>query len=253
MEIASPRLGVIVPPENPTAEPEFNELLHDGMNVYAARFPGIPGAGLRATLEAWNEALPRTLAQFGAMRLDAALVACSASHYLLSPEGDRELCERLSDGAGFPVRSSTQAVLAACEAMGVERVTLVSPYEPWLTEVSRDFWQRAGLEVTATVPVPAAAGFDPYRVTTADILGRIRRHRLRDDAALLFTGTGMTTLPAIAALADTTDQVLLSSNLAGAWWALRILGKEPHHRLLRRLPPVPGAAAGRVSVQPRPN
>ncbi|GIF02786.1 maleate cis-trans isomerase family protein [Actinoplanes siamensis] len=250
--VALPRLGVVVPPENPTAEPEFNQLLGSGVNVYAARFPGARGAGLRETLQAWNDALPQTLAQFGGMRLDAAIVACSASHYLLSPRGDRAFCDRLSQSAGFPVQSSTQAILAACEASGVERLTLVSPYEPWLTETSRAFWTQAGLDVVGVVPVPAADGFDPYRVTTADILGRIRRHRLRDDAALLFTGTGMGTLPALEALARTTGQVLLSSNLAGAWWTSRVLGKEPGHPLLRRLPPVSRVAAGSSSAQPRP-
>ena len=251
--VTLPRLGVVVPPENPTAEPEFNQLLGPNMNVYASRFPGASPAGLRRTLESWNDALPGTLAQFGGMRLDAAIVACSASHYLLSPDGDRVFCDRLSQSAGFPVQSSTQAVLAACEASGVERLTLVSPYEPWLTETSSTFWKRAGLEVVGVVPVPAEDGFDPYRVTTAAILDRIRHHRLRDDAALLFTGTGMGTLPALEALARTADQVLLSSNLASAWWALRVLGKEPDHHLIRRLPQVPGLVAGSSSAQPRPN
>jgi maleate cis-trans isomerase len=239
--IELPRLGVVVPPENPTAEPEFNHLLGPGMNVYASRFPSAHG-DLRETLESWNEALPRTLDLFGGMRLNAAVVACSASHYLLSPEGDRAFCEELSHRAGFPVRSSTQTILAACAALRVERLTLVSPYEPWLTELSREFWSLAGIEVVGVVPVPAGDVFDPYRVTTADIFGQIRRHRLRDDAALLFTGTGMPTLPALRALADTSDHVLLSSNLASAWWASRLLGKEPDHPLLRRLPPVLGTA-----------
>ncbi|MET9958553.1 arylmalonate decarboxylase [Streptomyces sp. NPDC006326] len=235
-----PRLGVVVPPENPTAEPEFNRLAGSRMNVYTSRFPVLPGTSLPEMLETYNEVLPETLAAFGGMRLDAAVVACSASHYLLSPDGDRALCDELGERAGFPVQSSTQAILAACEALGVERLTLVSPYEPWLTETSAGFWRKAGLAVDRAVLVPAGADrFNPYEVTTQALLGAVRRAELADDGALLFTGTGMSTLAALDELSRDTDRVLLTSNLASAWWALREVGAHDAlaggHPLLSRL------------------
>ncbi|MET9925526.1 MULTISPECIES: arylmalonate decarboxylase [unclassified Streptomyces] len=241
-----PRLGVVVPPENPTAEPEFNQLLGAGMNVYTSRFPVTPGAGLRAMLETYNEVLPALLGSFGALRLDATVVACSASHYLLEPAGDRAFCDALSERAGSPVQSSTQAILAACEALGVSRLTLVSPYEPWLTDTSRAFWERAGLTVDGVVFVPAeeaaspggTAHFDPYKVTTEAILRRIRERELPAGTALLCTGTGMGTLAALTELARTEpDRTLLTSNLASAWWARRMVGETgpADHPLLRRL------------------
>ncbi|MET8110997.1 maleate cis-trans isomerase family protein [Streptomyces prasinus] len=241
-----PRLGVVVPPGNPTAEPELHHLLDAEVNVYATRFPVTPGAGLRAMLESYNEVLPELLGSFGALPLDATVVACSASHYLLEPAGDRAFCDELSERAGSPVQSSTQAILAACEALGVNRLTLVSPYEPWLTDVSRAFWERAGLTVEAVVPVPAVeaavpdgeAHFDPYAVTTGTIMRRIRRREPPADSALLFTGTGMGTLAALAELARRDPhRTLLTSNLASAWWARRALGEKSgaRHPMLRRL------------------
>ncbi|MDQ0585413.1 maleate cis-trans isomerase family protein [Streptomyces rishiriensis] len=239
-----PRLGVVVPPENPTAEPEFNSLVGSGMNVYTSRFPVTPGIGLREMLDLYNEVLPETLGNFGGMRLDAAVVACSASHYLLDPEGDRAYCAELSARAGFPVQSSTQAILAVCEALGVTRLTLVSPYQPWLSDTSLAFWERAGLTVDGLLLVPAAtdpAGgehYDPYEVSTGAILRRIREHGLPDDTAVLFTGTGMGTLAALTELArEQPHRTLLTSNLASAWWARRAVGggAEETHPLLRRL------------------
>ncbi|MBC7270171.1 MAG: arylmalonate decarboxylase [Streptomyces sp.] len=247
MELFSlPRIGVVVPPENPTAEPELHRLVGVGANVYTARFPVTPGRGLRDMLETYNRVLPETLGDFGGMCLDAAVVACSASHYLLNPDGDRALCDVLSQRVGYPVRSSTQAILALCAELGVTRLTLVSPYQPWLTDTSRAFWERAGLKVDDAVLVPAARDedgtetYDPYEVTTAEVLRRIRGRRIPHDSALLCTGTGMATLAALTELArEEGGRPLLSSNLASAWWARRAVGADAvtgvTHPLLRRL------------------
>ncbi|NUR93247.1 MAG: arylmalonate decarboxylase [Nonomuraea sp.] len=239
-----PRVGLLVPPENPVAEPEFHRLIGAEMNVYTTRFPVTPEF-TKATMEMYNKVLPETLATFGLMSLDAAVVACNASHYLLDPGGDRAFCDELSEGAGFPVQSSTQAILALCGALGVGRLTLVSPYAPWLTELSRAFWERAGLAVERVVLAPAVVGptdeghhFNPYDVTTETILDRLRAARVPDGGTVLFTGTGMGTLGALNELVrEDAPFTLLTSNLASAWWARRTTGVDPveAHPFLRRL------------------
>ncbi|MFE3109096.1 arylmalonate decarboxylase [Kitasatospora indigofera] len=232
-----PRIGLVVPPENPTAEPEYGHLLGPGAAFHTTRFPTTPDSGLREMLDTYNEVLPDVLAGFGRLPLDAAVVACSASHYLHAPDGDRKFCAELSARTGFPVRSSALATLDACEALGLTRLTLVSPYEPWLTDLSRTYWEQAGLTVDRVVQVSADGVFDPYAVTTEGLLAQLRQQDVPEDAALLFTGTGMFTLDALAELGGHPDRVLLSSNLASVWWALRAAGagRVGEHPLLRRL------------------
>ncbi|MGW4809547.1 maleate cis-trans isomerase family protein [Kitasatospora sp. NPDC004272] len=236
---SAPRIGLVVPPENPNAEPEYARLLGRGPKLHTTRFPTTPGSTLREMLDTYNEVLPDVLAGFGRLPLDAAVVACSASHYLYGPDGDLELCAELTARTGFPVRSSALATLDACRALGLTGLTMVSPYEPWLTDLSRSYWERAGLAVERVVQVSTDGRYDPYTVTTGGLLAELRRQRVPEDAALLFTGTGMFTLDALAALDTGPERVLLSSNLAGVWWALRATGTDPgdpgDHPLLRRL------------------
>ncbi|MFJ4675546.1 arylmalonate decarboxylase [Kitasatospora sp. NPDC088783] len=237
---SAPRIGLVVPPENPNAEPEYTQLLGRGPTFHTTRFPTTPDSTLREMLDTYNEVLPDVLAGFGRLPLDAAVVACSASHYLHAPDGDREFCAELSERTGFPVRSSALATLDALQALGLTRLTLVSPYEPWLTELSRSYWERAGLTVERVVQVSTDGRFDPYTVTTGGLLAQLRRQDGPEDATLLFTGTGMFTLDALAELDGDPDRVLLSSNLASVWWALRAAGGRPgeaagDHPLLRRL------------------
>ncbi|MEU2065239.1 arylmalonate decarboxylase [Streptomyces sp. NPDC013455] len=240
-----PRLGLVVPPENPIAEPEFHRLIGSEMNVYTSRFPLTPGMGVKETMLSYNDVLADIIGAFGRMRLDAAVVACNASHYLLGPDGDRAFVTELSERFGFPVQSTTQAILAVCEAFGISRLTLVSPYWPWLTDTSASFWEEAGVTVDRVVLAPAVPGrtedehdFDPYRVTTRTILTQLREAGLPDEGAVLFTGTGMGTLAALAELdREFGRTTLLTSNLAAAWWARRAVGAAGAdvHPLLERL------------------
>ena len=232
-----PRVGVIVPSGNAAAEIEIGCMVRPEMNMYAARFPHMPGRTLGERLHAYNEVLPEVADRFGRLVLDAVVVACSGSHYLLDPEGDRELCDRLSRATGRPVASSTIATLDTCADLGIGEVVLVSPYEPWLTERSRRYWEAAGLRVGRVVPVRAGDRFSPYDVSTDDIVRQVGEAQVPAGAPLLFTGTGMFTFAALQKIGDGDDRVLLTSNICSARWARKQAGADPGgHWLLRRLP-----------------
>lgn len=246
---SAPRLGVVVPSGNAAAEPEIGSLVSPAFNVHTSRFPVLPGKDLRGRLEKYNDVLPDVLGNFGGLRLDAAVVSCTGSHYLLTPDGDRALCAELSQRAGAPVRSAALAILDTARAVGAERLVLISPYEPWLTELSHAYWESAGLAVDRIVKIRAGARFSPYDVTTEELVAQVRESELPEDATLLFTGTGMFTFDALAELGRDSGHTLLTSNLASAWWARDTLGLPADgpdaHPLLRRLAertgPRPGA------------
>ncbi|MFH9728518.1 arylmalonate decarboxylase [Streptomyces sp. NPDC017254] len=245
---SAPRLGVVVPSGNAAAEPEIGSLVSPAFNVHTSRFPVLPGKDLRGRLEKYNDVLPEVLGNFGGLRLDAAVVSCTGSHYLLTPDGDRALCAELSERAGAPVRSAALAILDTARAVGADRLVLVSPYEPWLTELSHAYWESAGLTVDRVVKIRAGDRFSPYDVTTSELVAQVREAQLPEDATLLFTGTGMFTFDALAELGRDSGRVLLTSNLASAWWARDTLGLPADgpdaHPLLRRLAERTGTPAG---------
>ncbi|MBT2387392.1 arylmalonate decarboxylase [Streptomyces sp. ISL-11] len=243
------RLGVVVPSGNAAAEPEIAHLTAPAMNVHTSRFPVLPGHTLRGRLDIYNEQLPDVIDGFGGLALDAVVVACSGSHYLLDPEGDRELCDRIAATAGYPVASSTLATLDTCTDLGLTDIVLVSPYEPWLTELSHHYWQKAGLNITRIVPVRARERFSPYDVTTDDLVRQVGDAGLAPDATLLFTGTGMFTFEALHRIGAGNDRTLLTSNICAARWALKHTTATPAGpdgalpRLLRRLADRAGSRA----------
>ncbi|WP_371856471.1 maleate cis-trans isomerase family protein [Nocardia anaemiae] len=213
-----------MPPANPAVEPEFSRLLGARADLHVTRFPVRPGCSLAERLDAYNDALPEMIRSFGGLRLDALVMACSGSRYLLGPAEDRRNCAELSAEFGLPVASATEAIRRALEHLGADEVTLVSPYQPWLTASAERFWTTAGIRIAQVVAVQAGTHFAPYEVTTDQLVAQIEQAAVSRDAVLLLTGTGMRTLRAIDLLTEGNEWVVLTSNLCGVWWALTSAG-----------------------------
>ncbi|MBF8187452.1 arylmalonate decarboxylase [Nonomuraea sp. K274] len=220
------RVGVIVAPANPSAEPELTRLLGSRADMHVTRFPVRHGTALAERLESYNSALPAMVWAFDGLQLNALVMACSEPRYLLGPDEDRDQCARLGEATGVPFASATLATREAMEHAQVSDIVLVSPYQPWLTDLAERFWKTAGLNVTQVLQVRAKDGYSPYAVTPRELISQVELAELPGDAVLLFTGTGMATLPVLERLSTGNDRVLLTSNLCTAWWALsRALGR----------------------------
>ncbi|MEV5504673.1 hypothetical protein AB0M50_55645 [Nonomuraea fuscirosea] len=214
------RVGVVVAPANPSAEPELTRLLGSRADMHVARFPVRPGLPMADRLESYNADLPAMVNAFDGLRLDAMVMACSEPRYLLGPDGDKEQCERLTAATGVPFASATLATREAMEHVMVSDIVLISPHEPWVTELAERFWKTAGMNVTQIVQIRAREGYSSYAVTPQELITQVELAEPPPDAALLFTGTGLGTLSVLGPLADGNDRTLLTSNLCTAWWAL---------------------------------
>jgi maleate isomerase len=219
-EIAA-RIGLIVPPANPAVEVEFAELLPEGAALHTARLPVLPG-DLAARLAGYRKAFDLSLDGFGDLAIDAYCLGVTGASYALGHEGDASLCAELGGRKGKPVATGSLAIAAALSTLGVRSIGLVSPYPAWLTEQAARYWRGAGIEVAWIESMGET--FRAYEIETAEVeavLSRVRAHRCE---AIVVSGTGLMTLPALEKLAPASATPILTSNACAVWWVCRALG-----------------------------
>lgn len=218
------RLGVLVPPANPTVEIEYPALIAHDIALHAMRLPILPG-DLKARNLAYVDSYLDALKGFGNLKLDAISVAMTGPQYRLLYQGDLDLCNQLSDKAGFPVETASLALVNALRALSVEQVTLVSPYPNWLTEFSVKYWESAGFTMhsVSTFEDDLVA----YRVAPEQVATVLRAADAHPQGVLLLSGTGMLTLEAMLAASKAVSIPMLSSNLCSVWSISRGMDTTP--------------------------
>jgi maleate isomerase len=146
------RIGMLTPSSNTVLEPLTYKML-EGIDGVSAHFSRLRVTKMTAGAE--------SDAQFAsaAMLASAELLADAAVDILawngtagsrMGPDGDRRLCRELSDATGIPATTSTLALIDACEALGVSRVGLATPYVSRLNELISHHYAREGIQVVAS-------------------------------------------------------------------------------------------------------
>jgi len=237
------RVGVIMPPPNPTVEPEFNACLPHGMIMHASRFP-VQQGDLAQRNEGYRASYATCVRGYGPLELDAILVSCTGASYLLGKEGDAALSRELAALTGVPTITSSYAIQEALDVLGIRRITLISPYPAWLTQQSAQYWGGSGLQLDDVVQFGDGLDNRAYEFDDDFVEQELRKLPPRPaGSAVLMTGTGMPTIGAIGRLGSHLGVPILSSNLCGIWWLLRVtgfkFGKDYYNRaagpLLHRL------------------
>src|SRR3954470_723301 len=105
------RLGFMVPPGNPTVEPEMIALVPEGVSVHFHRMDaggGVPGAldNQDQRTRAMIDSLDAGVKLLAAVKPDIITIAHTATSYHLGRDRETDLLARLGAASGVPVVSA---------------------------------------------------------------------------------------------------------------------------------------------------
>jgi maleate cis-trans isomerase len=217
----------MVPPGNPTVEPEMIALAPHGVSLHFHRMDaggGVPGAldnqdrRTRAMIDSLDVGVPL----LAAVKPHIITIAHTATSYYLGRDREAGLLARLGAACRMPVVSAFGAVAAALERLGVRRIAYGAPYSAETTAQGRAHLEAYGFTV---VCAESLAGVTNIYDETAERAYRLACSIDTDHAEAVFlTGTGMPTLPVLEMLEADLGKPVISSASAMMWYALRSCG-----------------------------
>jgi maleate cis-trans isomerase len=220
------RLGFLVPPGNPTVEPEMMALAPPGVSVHfhrmTAKGEGGSPEGQAERNRMMLEHLEESASLLAMVEPTVIAVAHTATSYALGREGEARLLARLEGTTGTRVLTAFGAIAAALGRLGVKRLAYGTPYSVETTRQGRAHLEAHGFEIVRCERMPGVGNI--YVETPERAYQLARMVDAPEAEAVLLSGTGLPTLPVLAALEADLKKPVLSSNAAMMWHALRLAG-----------------------------
>jgi maleate cis-trans isomerase len=220
------RLGFLIPPGNPTVEPEMVEMAPRGVTVHFSR---MVARGATGTLEGQEERNRTQIEHIGEsaellamVKPDVIMLAHTATSYTLGRRAEVELLQRLRDQCGIPIATAFGSVVSALNTLGATRIALGTPYSEEITLRGKALLEEHGFEVVSHGRLEGVTNIYDETPERARQLGRSVDTRAVQ--AVFLSGVGMPTISVLETLEQDLGKPVISAASAMMWKALRLAG-----------------------------
>ena len=213
------RIGLMVPINNTTMEPELLAWLPQGSTCRTLRIPRGKGTLQPADLPAYV-AQAMTLAQvFAADDIDLVVYGCTAAGFMAGPDRDAEIAGELATVTGKPVVTTASAMIAALRDIGARNVAVISPYLDAVNERLQAFLEQSGVDVEVLASFHAQ-NTDEIAAITPEQITALARQTMRESCDALFIACSqLPTRGILGGLERDLGRPAWSSIKATAWQA----------------------------------
>jgi len=187
------RLGFLVPPGNPTVEPELIAMTPPGVSVHFSRLVARGPAGTHHGQEERNrsqiEHIDESASLLAMVKPNVIVLAHTATSYTLGRTAEAALLQRLQNQYALPFVTAFGSVAAALGELGVKRVALGTPYSEEITLEGKAHLEEHGFDVVSHGRLENVTNIYEQTAERAYRLGR--EVDTPEAQAVFLSGTGM--------------------------------------------------------------
>lgn len=216
------RMGLLVPSSNTVTEPEFYEVLPEGVTAHAARMKLTEGKkeALRTMVK---EALPPACHRLATADVDVAVYACTTGSLHEGAGFEDEIEARVSETLGVPVVATAASVQRAFDALSLSLLALATPYTADLTEDEVEFLRDSGYSVVDVDERGFGDSLDMGNASLESVRQQVGSLEVADADGVFISCTNYRTFPIIEKIESETGLPVVTSNQATLWDALQEL------------------------------
>ena len=218
------RIGLVALGTDFTAESELRRMLPDGTDLFTNRVENANPLTLE-NLRRMEADLTRAAAGILPGRgVDVLIFACTSGSAAI---GDEVVETRVQEAwPGIPVTNPLRATAAAMRALGLRKLSVLTPYIEEVSDKLADEFVRRNLEMTSLFGLDMPDDID-IAMVPFDIIRKAAAKSVTDDAEALFIScTAMRAAQLAGELEQTLGLPVLTSNQVMTWHALRLIGVE---------------------------
>lgn len=232
------RIGFLVPPGNPTVEPEMYGLCPPGVSMHFTRMHAEGPAGTHSGQDERNlsqvASLPAAVKLLAMVSPNVIALAHTATSYTLGQEREAKLVAEMEALTGARFITAFGSTLAALSELGCRRIAYGTPYSEATTLQGKRHLEAHGIEVVSHGMLPNVRNI--YEENEERAYAVARAVDRPEAEAVFLSGTGMPTIGALQTLEDDLGKPVISASSAMLWNALRVAGVRHvwpgHGRLL---------------------
>ena len=222
------RIGFLVPPGNPTVEPEMMELAPEGVSLHFTRMSADGPTGTHTGQEERNlsqvASLPDCVKLLAMVSPRVIAMAHTATSYTLGQQREAELVAQMEAIGGAPFITAFGSVLAAFSHLGVRRIAYATPYSAEMTARGAQHLEQCGIRVVNSGHLADVRNI--YEENSERAYAIARQVDRPEAEAIFLSGVGMPTLDALQVLEQDTGKPVISAASAMMWHALRSAGVQ---------------------------
>lgn len=230
-----PRIGLVVPPGHGRV-PQDGPMLYGERYEFIARGLGIGGVSPEGFAPVVDSIVERAVELRRAGAEVVSMMGTSISFYR-GPAFTESLRRAMQEATGVPCTTMSHAIVAALQALGVQRVAVATSYIDELNDKLLAYLTHCGFTVTAMAGMAITGVEEVGEVGTEALVDLSKKVYAQDRSAqgIFISCGGLLTLDAIRRLEDELGLPATASSPAGFWDVVRLGGWDAAARGFGRL------------------